>query len=923
MFAGLLLVPLQCAWAGAAPAEPIVGPGPKPRIERKIDDSVRSVLPGNRHPLALAVNDAGPVDDALRLDRLILVLRTDSRQASALDALLADRDNPGSPRFRQRMEPMDFQRNFGVAQGDIDAVTAWLQAHGFTVDEIPVGGRSIVFSGTVAQVRAAFRTPMRFYRHGGERHIANAGDPEIPAALAPVVAGVVSLHDFHSRPLNVHQAVGPEYSNGSTHYLAPGDFATIYNLKPLYARSIDGSGRSIAILGRSNVVLGDIQQFRSAMNLQANPLVVVVNGSDPGLVSGDQGESDLDLEWAGAVAPGATVKFITSKTTGTTDGIDLSAQYAVSNNVADVISLSYGQCEASMGTAAVTHFHNLWQQAVAQGMTVVVSSGDSGAAGCDSASASAATHGRGVNGLCSSPYSVCVGGTQFADTASPGTYWSAANNGDLSSALSYIPEVVWNESGSNGGSGLWASGGGASSRFSKPSWQAISGVPADGKRDVPDVSLTAATHDGYLVYSSDNASQTQTLYAFGGTSASAPAFAGILALAGQAVGYRLGSANPTLYGLAIRQAAGGNGYFHTITAGNNSVPGVTGYAASTGSPYYNLATGLGSVDGNVLVSHWSDLLPVSTTTLTVSANPIPVGQALTLTATVSGTSPSGTVQFSDSGANLGSPVAVSGGVASLATGSLAAGSHTLAATYSGDAGNQPSTSGTITEVILAASSIALSAAPQTLAAGQTLTLTVAVNGTFPTGSVQFKDNGSNLGAAVALLDGSASLATGGLVTAGIHAMSAEYSGDAWNSGSTSSTSTVAVTRAATAVAVTSSAPTITLGSSVTFTATVSGVGPTGTVQFYDGTGSLGSASLAGGVTTLATTALGLGSHSISAAYGGDANNLGSVSPPVTETVAVAGTSDGEVPALPGWGVVLLALVLAWIGRHGPRGARRR
>lgn len=747
---------------------------------------VRVTLTGNRYPLAIAANDMGPADDGLRFEQMILSLKPDATQTTALNRFLLAAHDRASPQSNRWMTPQDFEQHFGVAANDLTKITTWLTAQGFTINDIPLGNRAIIFSGTVAQVRATFHTEIHRYLVSGKYHFSNTSEPQIPAALASVVDGVVSLNNFHSQPLHTRAALAPDYTAGGAHYLAAADFQTIYNLKPLYAGGINGSGKTIAILGRSNVTVSDIQQFRTSMNLSANTPQIIINGSDPGLVAGDQGESDLDLEWAGAVAPAATIKFITSASTSSTDGIDLSAQYAVSNNVADVISLSYGQCESSLGTTALNYISNLWQQAAALGITVLVSSGDSGAAGCDTASASSASQGRGINGLCSSPYSTCVGGTQFSDTANPSLYWSSTTNStDQSSVLSYIPEVVWNESAANGGTGLWSTGGGASIRFAKPSWQTTPGVPADGKRDVPDVALTASSHDGYLVYSSDNSTQTQTLYVFGGTSASAPAFAGIVALVNQKTGYRQGNANPTLYGLASRQASNGTpAYFHTVTSGNNSVPGVTGFTASTSTPYFNQASGLGSVDAAVLVNHWTDLLPASSTTLSTSPNPGTSGQNVTFTATVTGVAPTGTVQFADGATKLGSPVALNGGVAALATGALAPGSHSMTATYSGDSGNQPSISSPSVLAVMSTTTVALSAAPTSIAAGQSITFTATINGTTPTGSVQFTDGVTNLGTPVMLSSGVATLTTTTL-SAGTHNIAAIYSGDTYNQGSTS------------------------------------------------------------------------------------------------------------------------------------------
>lgn len=277
-----------------------------------------------------------------------------------------------------------------------------------------------------------------------------------------------------------------------------------------------------------------------------------------------------------------------------------------------------------VGRFGNSFINNLWQQAAAQGITVFVAAGDSGAAGCDSASASRAVAGRGVNGLCSSPYSVCVGGTQFSDS-NYGLYWGASNTGTMGSAVSYIPEAAWNAS---GGSGLWAGGGGASSVYAKPGWQNGVGVPADGRRDVPDVSLTAAVHDGYLLFMNGNN------MVCGGTSASSPSFAGLMALVVQSRGTRQGSANPVFYSLANNQRFGGAAVFHDTTAGNNSVPGVSGFSAVAG---YDMATGLGSVDANVLVSHWSDAAGAAGIHLSLSSSAVSVtrGAGGTVTARVS------------------------------------------------------------------------------------------------------------------------------------------------------------------------------------------------------------------------------------------------------------------------------------------------
>jgi subtilase family serine protease len=604
---------------------------PQDRITTFIDEDQRVTLRGNRHPLATAQHDAGAVSPGYRMERMLLTLLPDASQQEALDQLLDAQHNPESPSYHQWLTPEQYGERFGVSEADAAQVVGWLQSHGMEVEEVTAGRRSIVFSGTAGQVESAFHTQIHTYKIGDEVHRANASDPEIPAAFAGVVGGVVSLHDFRSAPMhNGARLPIPQFTNGGSYYLAPADFATIYDLGPLYQQSINGSGQSVAIVARSNINLADVRQFRSSFGLPANDPQIIVNGGDPGTSnSGEETEADLDVEWSGAVARNAAIKFVVSKSTNSNDGTYLSAQYIVSHNLAPVMSMSFGLCEAALGSSGNNFINSLWQQAAAQGITVFVSAGDNGAAGCDSASASRATQGRGVNGLCSTPYSVCVGGTELNDASNPSLYWSRTNAaGTQSSAVSYIPEVAWNESRAGG---LWATGGGVSSIYAKPFWQTGTGVPADGKRDVPDVSLTSAGHDGYLIY------QNGGLYVVGGTSAAAPSFAGAMALVVQNSASRQGNANTSFYSLATKQRAGGAAVFHDITSGNNSVPGQTGFNAVAG---YDQATGLGSIDAYVLVSHWSDATATSGFHVTASSNSPTVtagaNSRITLTVTVSG-----------------------------------------------------------------------------------------------------------------------------------------------------------------------------------------------------------------------------------------------------------------------------------------------
>jgi pseudomonalisin len=581
------------------------------RIAGAIDESNVVTLIGNVHPLARPEFDRGAVAAETRLERMVLVLAPSAAQQVELDALTKAQQEPGSGLYHQWLTPVEYGARFGVSDSDLAQITNWLQGHGFSVEPVAAGRGLVIFSGTAGQVADTFHTEMHSYAVEGVEHIANAQDPQIPAALAEVVSGVLTLHDFRRQSAirgmraiakpepgreqgataeNASpQNVSPQNTQGSTHYLFPADYATIYNLNPLYTAGKNGAGTTLAIVGRSNITLSDVASFRSTAGLTANQPTVILDGVNPGLVSGDQDESTLDVEWSGATAPNATVKFVVAASTSSTDGVDLSAQYIVNNKTATVMSTSYGSCEADMGSAELAFYNNLWRQAASEGISSFVSAGDSGAAGCNSGS-SASGSGAGVNGLCSSPYSTCVGGTEFNEGS--GSYWATTNGAGNGSALSYIPEKVWNESASDGGSGLWAGGGGVSKVYSQPTWQAgVPGANSNGMRAVPDVSLTAASHDGYLIC------EHGSFYVIAGTSAASPAFAGIMAIVDQAKGSQ-GNANPTLYSML----AASSNPFHATPTGNNSVPGVTGFTASGAS--YNLATGLGSVNAETLVTAW-------------------------------------------------------------------------------------------------------------------------------------------------------------------------------------------------------------------------------------------------------------------------------------------------------------------------------
>ena len=563
-----------------------------------VDESRTVTLAGNVHPLARAQFDRGAAESNLALKQMVLVLQSSPEQQSELDALTTAQQDPHSPQYRQWLTPAEFGARFGASDAQLAQVTAWLASHGFAIDEVSAGRRTILFSGTAGEISSALHTAIHSYRVDGATYIANAEDPQIPSELAGLVAGVVSLNDFRhiSQVVSMRPMTSrAQYSAGATHYIFPADFAAIYDLNPLFSAGTKGAGATIAIAGRSQINLSDVASFRATTGLAANPPTVIVDGTDPGLVAGDQSESTLDVEWSGAVAPEAQIDLVVAASTATTDGIDLAAQYIVNHAIAPVLSVSYASCEQEMGAAELKFYHDLWEQAASEGISVFVASGDAGAAGCQSGNSTTGTEAA-VNGMCISPYATCVGGTEFNEGTQAASYWSSVNSSTYGSALGYIPEEVWNESALDGGSGLWASGGGASTVYAEPSWQqGQSGADAaGGMRAVPDVSLAAADHDGsFLVEGGSH-------WIISGTSVTAPEFAGLMALVvGKNGGTGQGNANPRLYALA----SSANGAFHATPSGNNTVPGVTGFTAEGAS--YNLGTGLGSVDGALLVNDWS------------------------------------------------------------------------------------------------------------------------------------------------------------------------------------------------------------------------------------------------------------------------------------------------------------------------------
>ena len=624
------------------------------RIAGSVDNTRTVVLKGNVHPMARAAYDRGALADSQPMTHMMLLLQRSAEQEFALKQLINAQQSKSSASFHSWVTPEEFGLKFGPSDADIQTVTDWLTRQGFQNAKLSKGRTVIEFNGTAGQVRNSFHTEIHKFVVNGEEHVANVTDPSIPAALSPVVAGIVALNNFprhaQARKLGTFQRdkstgqVRPLFTyagkGGDIYAVGPADFATIYNvpngIAGTPATTYDGTGQSIAIVGQSNINTQDVIDFRSMFNLPAYSnistngitgncdLCVVVNGPDPGIAAGDELESDLDVQWAGAVAPKARIIFVTSQTTQASatqviGGVDLSALYIVDNNVAPILSESYGLCEPFILTAGNAFYNALWQQAAAEGITVVIASGDSGSAGCDSSfTESAATNGLAVSGTASTPYSVSVGGTDFDQFSNAPNYWNPSTTPPPAnglSALGYIPEVPWNDSAcaanfpsacktvdTSFNSDLTAGGGGSSNcvlatvdssgttincntnstfpngGYPKPAFQ-TNITPADSARDIPDVSLFAS--DGYngsfyVVCQSDantdggscslTTSPNLEFVGVGGTSAGTPGFAGIIALVNQSLvtaqnpSPRQGNANYTLYLLAKNQGYTSTGY---------------------------------------------------------------------------------------------------------------------------------------------------------------------------------------------------------------------------------------------------------------------------------------------------------------------------------------------------------------------------
>jgi len=581
------------------------------------------------------------------IENMSIIFSRTAEQQAALGQLLVEQQDQNSANYHRWLTPEQFGDRFGLGEEDVKYVAGWLITQGFTVNEIARSRTWISFSGTAAQVEAAFQTSIRNFVVDGVTHYAPSTEAAVPSALADVVATITGLNDFRPRSHSRARHASPQLTSSlsGNHFLVPGDFGTIYDL-PDYVDGVfqsgnDGTGQTIGVVGQTSgsgtntvtitTISSDVATFRSLAKLPTGNISTVPVGSPMPFTTSEAEEAALDIEWSGAIAPNAAIIFAYS-----TNALTTSLQYLVNQGgtAVQVISISFGDCEAQFGQ--ISSVESLLSQANAQGQTVVAAAGDNGATDCDGTAqnpATTATHGLAVDYPASSVYVTAMGGTEFTGdnaatvangVASATQYWNGSSdvNDTSATAFSYIPETTWNDTatvGSNVGTGGGVSSCGVQnsnnqcvSGFAKPSWQTGNGVPNDGVRDVPDVALAASpNHDGYIICSQGECqtgyrrNSDQTFTVIGGTSAAVPSFAGVAALANQKLGSRQGNLNPKIYQLAATSSWA----FNDVTTGDNKMICTVGTTDCTSSPIgyaagtsYDLVTGWGSVDVTALLN---------------------------------------------------------------------------------------------------------------------------------------------------------------------------------------------------------------------------------------------------------------------------------------------------------------------------------
>jgi len=807
---------------------------PQPRITSPIDASSRATLAGSRPPRAAAADDLGAVPGSLQLHGISLLFSRSPAQQAALDALVAAQQNPASSLYHQWITPDQYAAQFGVADSDLAAAKSWLEQQGFSIDSISRSRNRILFSGTAAQVASAFGAPLHYYLtpatplQPAQKHFAPSADLTLPSALASSVLAIGNLSDFHLLPhilRSAPQPAQPRFTSSQTgaHYLTPGDLATIYDITPAYSSGYTGSNQSIAVIGQSAVNLSDIANFQAAVNIPGKtPIVVLVPGSGTPEVyaDGDEAESDLDLEYSSTIARGAQVYFVYTGNSNNFGAFN-SIEYAVDEKIAPIISSSYGDCEPNLGQSSYTELNTFLEQAASQGQTVVSAAGDSGSTDCYGEYKTVAQNEQlAVDFPASSQYVTGVGGTEFPSAdigAGNNTYFDAQSSTDIvSSAKSYIPEMVWNDDVAATADSCnakvpvadcdpVASGGGGVSIFTaQPSWQTgtIAGVavPNNGKRMVPDIAMTASPFNAPLAFCTSDStfwesgqkasctnglrdSSSGDLTVGGGTSFEAPTFSALVAIINQARNSTgQGVVNSTLYSLAATSAYATA--FHDITSGGNQClsgtsycasPGTTDYPATTG---YDEASGLGSIDFFNLLNAWpnstgSSLL-ASSITLTAATITPASGAADTITITVAPVTsttlvPSGSISLAVDG-GPSATIPLTNGVATYSFSSTTLGAHVLTATFPSDTVFAASTA-TLTLNVGGSSTpgyfnVTVGSPSMTVTPGgsATGTLTLTPSGGF-TGTVTLTSSGLPLDACLVVSPASASITSAAAATA--------------------------------------------------------------------------------------------------------------------------------------------------------------
>lgn len=760
-----IILSTACALSFMLCLAPPAGAQSADLVTTSVNNSDRAMLRGHHPVWANDENDAGAVPPDTKLESLALVLSRPAQAEQAFQQFLRDQQNPSSPNFHHWLTPVEIGERFGNSAHDIDAIKSWLESQNLHVDSVSSSMTRIRFSGPASAIGNAFGAEMHFYTINGEKRISISSEAQIPAALAPVIQSVTGLYTINIRPMHGAGSATATIANATSassnsplpdftvscngvpcFFVTPADFAQIYSLNLPYQNGFHGEGQTIAIIGRSAVNPADITNFQLRASLpQVAPTVIVPpNGVTPPAPatspvtnpSEDQLEATLDVTRAGGVAYNATIDLVISAATATTGGIDVASEYVIDTTPvpAHIMNISFGACEANAGAGGVQFWDSLFQQAASEGISVFVSSGDAGVAGCDTNFATPpANQIASPNYICSSSFATCVGGTEFADTANPNLYWRSGNSGGFESALSYIPEGAWNEPfSSNGGFQAGATAGGVSLIIPTPSWQTGPGVPSPATgRYTPDIAFSSAAHDGYFACfaAAGNSCVGTTSFQFEfffGTSAAAPDMAGITALLNQSTGKAQGNLNPILYQIAA--ATNSNGVFNDVTVAssavsncvvttpsmcNNTTPaagsltgGLSGFLVGPG---FDEATGLGSINVANLLANWNNFVAgtiPSSTAVTTTMTQIGAGGTISLNAVVTTAgpvSPSGTVKFFDGTSLLGLEGLGAGAIppvfqagTTFFTNPLGSGTHSITAVYSGDSNFLPSTSPVLT-----------------------------------------------------------------------------------------------------------------------------------------------------------------------------------------------------------------------------------